>query len=92
MQSFVCNDDLRTAIAQRLAEFPVPRFCLERSACGCCGCGGYRCRTRADILGIADQRSWSDQAALLLTRRAATLRNHPGQWAFPGGRGELAKP
>ena len=25
MQSFVCNDDLRSAIAQRLAEFPVRR-------------------------------------------------------------------
>ena len=25
-------------------------------------------------------------AAVLLTRRAARLRNHPGQWALPGGR------
>jgi 8-oxo-dGTP pyrophosphatase MutT (NUDIX family) len=28
----------------------------------------------------------SDRAAVLLTRRAATLRNHAGQWAMPGGR------
>ncbi len=28
----------------------------------------------------------SEEAALILTRRAATLRNHSGQWAFPGGR------
>jgi 8-oxo-dGTP pyrophosphatase MutT (NUDIX family) len=27
-----------------------------------------------------------DAAAFLLTRRAATLRGHPGQWALPGGR------
>jgi 8-oxo-dGTP pyrophosphatase MutT (NUDIX family) len=26
--------------------------------------------------------------ALLLTRRASTLRGHPGQWALPGGRTE----
>lgn len=26
--------------------------------------------------------------ALLLTRRATTLRGHPGQWALPGGRAE----
>jgi 8-oxo-dGTP pyrophosphatase MutT (NUDIX family) len=26
------------------------------------------------------------QAAVILTRRAATLRNHAGQWALPGGR------
>ena len=28
----------------------------------------------------------ADGAAFLLTRRAATLRGHPGQWALPGGR------
>jgi 8-oxo-dGTP pyrophosphatase MutT (NUDIX family) len=26
-----------------------------------------------------------DALCLLVTRRAATLRNHPGQWALPGG-------
>ena len=29
---------------------------------------------------------WSADAALLLTRRAGSLRNHKGQWALPGGR------
>ena len=27
-----------------------------------------------------------DELCLLITRRAATLRNHAGQWALPGGR------
>ena len=30
--------------------------------------------------------AWSDRAALILTRRAAALRSHAGQWALPGGR------
>lgn len=30
----------------------------------------------------------AESAALILTRRAQTLRNHPGQWALPGGRME----
>lgn len=30
----------------------------------------------------------ADGAAFLLTRRAATLRGHAGQWALPGGRTE----
>ena len=37
---------------------------------------------------------WSQAAALILTRRAATLRGHAGQWALPGGRcdaGETAE-
>ncbi len=29
---------------------------------------------------------WSTQAALILTRRARSLRGHAGQWALPGGR------
>ena len=29
---------------------------------------------------------WSTEAALILTRRAASLRGHAGQWALPGGR------
>ena len=39
-----------------------------------------------DLPGISDDAGWSDRAALMLTRRSQSLRNHPGQWAFPGGR------
>ena len=39
---------------------------------------------RLDGLPIPD--IWSREAALILTRRAAGLRNHPAQWALPGGR------
>jgi len=39
---------------------------------------------RVDGMPIPD--AWSREAALILTRRAAGLRNHPDQWALPGGR------
>jgi 8-oxo-dGTP pyrophosphatase MutT (NUDIX family) len=42
--------------------------------------------TGADLPGIAAPPRWSTRAALILTRRAAGLGNHPGQWALPGGR------
>ncbi len=29
---------------------------------------------------------WQSAPALMLTRRSQALSNHPGQWAFPGGR------
>jgi 8-oxo-dGTP pyrophosphatase MutT (NUDIX family) len=40
----------------------------------------------ARLDGIAASSDWSREAALLLTRRAPSLRNHPDQWALPGGR------
>ncbi len=48
----------------------------------------------ADLPGIAAPVGWSTRAALLLTRRAAGLGSHGGQWALPGGRidaGETAE-
>lgn len=39
----------------------------------------------ADVPGIETPRLWSSNTAMLLTRRAAGLRKHAGQWALPGG-------
>jgi mutator protein MutT len=40
----------------------------------------------AAVAGVPEPTGWSREAALLLTRRAATLTNHASQWALPGGR------
>lgn len=40
----------------------------------------------ADLHGLPAQPVWSRRAALVVTRRALTLRQHPGQFALPGGR------
>ena len=40
----------------------------------------------ADLPGLDEHLEWQSRAALVLTRRSARLRNHPGQWALPGGR------
>jgi 8-oxo-dGTP pyrophosphatase MutT (NUDIX family) len=42
----------------------------------------------AAIDGLPEHASASARAALLLTRRSASLSSHPGQWALPGGRVE----
>lgn len=39
-----------------------------------------------DLPGFDEPEEWLTDAALILTRRSSQLRNHPGQWAFPGGR------
>lgn len=40
----------------------------------------------AELPGLPQHPQWSSEAALILTRRAAGLRQHAGQWALPGGR------
>lgn len=86
MRTILCDEELRALIEQRLNKFtvePATQLGLRQAAVAIVvtdvGPG-------ADLPGIEDSRSWSDHAALLLTRRAESLRNHPGQWAFPGGR------
>ncbi|HEY9067186.1 MAG TPA: CoA pyrophosphatase [Burkholderiaceae bacterium] len=40
----------------------------------------------AQLDGMPTFDEWRDAPAMLLTRRALTLRRHAGQWAMPGGR------
>ncbi|MDT7836234.1 NUDIX hydrolase [Aquabacterium sp. OR-4] len=51
--------------------------------------------TGAALRGLTGKpRGWSTRAALILTRRAARMNRHAGQWALPGGRmdaGETAE-
>lgn len=39
----------------------------------------------AVVRGLSAPAQWSARPAMLLTRRAATLRQHANQWALPGG-------
>ncbi len=40
----------------------------------------------AEVDGLARPAQWSLEPAVLLTRRAARMKRHAGQWALPGGR------
>ncbi len=40
----------------------------------------------ADLPGMPRHTQWSQDLAVLLTRRSGRLRQHAGQWALPGGR------
>jgi 8-oxo-dGTP pyrophosphatase MutT (NUDIX family) len=68
----VLDDVLRQNIANRLGGFERRPIPPE----------GRR-RAGVAILLVADD---AGDACFVLTRRAARLRSHPGQWALPGGR------
>jgi len=81
------DDAFRQQVAERLAAWalqaPPEDAALKRAAVALTiadeGPG-------AGLRGLPKNRGWSERAALILTRRAKTLRNHAGQWALPGGR------
>jgi mutator protein MutT len=63
---------LRNEIGERLASFPRETVPLEG-----------RIAAAVAVAIISDD---ADHACFVLTRRAARLANHGGQWALPGGR------
>ena len=81
-----CDAALREQVQQRLAAWPLlaaDETGLKRAAVALAiteeGPG-------TGLWGLPRHGHWSTAAALILTRRAAHLRRHAGQWALPGGR------
>jgi 8-oxo-dGTP pyrophosphatase MutT (NUDIX family) len=72
--SYRFGPDLRAALSARCAAFP--RIAHE----------GEGLKRAAVALTLVAADDGSGEAAFLLTRRAAELRAHGGQWALPGGR------
>ena len=67
-------EPFRAALAQSCADFP--RIAHD----------GEGLKAAAVALALTAADDGSGQTAFLLTRRAAALRAHAGQWALPGGR------
>jgi 8-oxo-dGTP pyrophosphatase MutT (NUDIX family) len=83
MNTFPCSSEIRKLIETNLAEFSNSRLNPEkhRQAAVALTIVDYRGEGDLYCLGDAPDNS----AALILTRRAGGLKNHAGQWAFPGG-------
>ncbi len=88
------DEELKELIRARLASFDVLRADPSAHRRAAVAVPVVEEGTGAQYKGVASPSSWSPAAALLLTRRPLTLRNHAGQWALPGGRiddGETAE-
>ncbi|HEX2545475.1 MAG TPA: CoA pyrophosphatase [Ramlibacter sp.] len=82
----VLDESLRLQVRSRLADFPVRRVPHGAQHAAAVAIVLADEGPGADIDGLARPAGWSEQAALILTRRAADLARHAGQWALPGGR------
>jgi 8-oxo-dGTP pyrophosphatase MutT (NUDIX family) len=76
----------RGLLQQRLAGFEVQALPAEGRRLAAVALAVTEAGYGAELPGLPPHAAWSEAPALLLTRRAASLRQHAGQWALPGGR------
>ena len=81
-----CDDALKQRIEENLADFDIRAATASNLRRAAVAITVTDVGPGTDLPGFEDGPGWSRDAALLLTRRSQKLRNHPGQWAFPGGR------
>jgi mutator protein MutT len=78
--------ELEELLRSRLARFEVRTIGLEGRRHAAVAVPVTEAGHGAELAGMPQHRQWSDDPAVLLTRRSRTLRSHAGQWALPGGR------
>src|SRR6476620_9234160 len=80
------NATLRDQVRDHLAAFAVLRLPVGTQRAAAVALALIEEGDGALIAGIRAPVNGSRSAAVLLTRRAAALSSHAGQWALPGGR------
>jgi 8-oxo-dGTP pyrophosphatase MutT (NUDIX family) len=74
------------ALRERLARYAVHPLATQGRRRAAVAVAVTETGHGAQVDGMPAFDAWSRAPALLLTRRALTLRRHAGQWALPGGR------
>ncbi len=83
-----CRDGLRERITANLRRFTVCAKNGPAKRRAAVAVTVVEAGHGAEVDGLPRHPQWDTRAAVVLTRRAAGLRHHAGQWAFPGGRTE----
>ena len=86
MIDLICNENLLRHIGANLKRFVRRADATEGLKEAAVAITIVDTRHGPDLHGIPFRESWAGHAAILLTKRAFSLRNHAGQWALPGGR------
>ena len=80
------DDSFRATLRERLRDFEVMHADHGEHRHAAVAVAVAEEGEGARIDGLAVPGGWSTEAALILTRRSASLTHHAGQWALPGGR------
>lgn len=83
------NDEeaaLRRQLHERLQAWEIHPLPLDGRRAAAVALPVVEAAFGPDLAGLPQHAQWQAGPALLLTRRATTLRAHAGQWALPGGR------
>ena len=81
-----CDDALKARITKNLSKLKVrPAKQLEGHRYAAVALTVADEGFGADLSGLPSFDTWQRRAALILTRRSSKLKDHPGQWAIPGG-------
>jgi 8-oxo-dGTP pyrophosphatase MutT (NUDIX family) len=81
-----CDDSLKARITAHLDQFPRQNPSGGQGRAAAVALAVTVEGFGAGLAGMPQHDTWQTTAALILTRRSSKLRNHPGQWALPGGR------
>jgi mutator protein MutT len=79
------GEALRPWLRERLARVPVQALAPADRRRAAVAVAVTQAGFGTDLPDQPRHARWSQAPALVLTRRAATLRAHAGQWALPGG-------
>ena len=82
----LCDEALKAHIARHLHSFEVRSADPGQHRVAAVAVAIAEEGEGARLDGVDAPTHWSREAAIILTRRASTLRNHAGQWALAGGR------
>lgn len=82
----ICDQSLKQTLQEHLSAFPVRRSDDPDARRAAVAVTVVDEGHGADLPGLPVFQEPSGNAALMLTRRSSGLADHPGQWAFPGGR------
>ena len=91
-ETMLLDTTLRETIRARLEAFEVRRAPRGAHRAAAVAVVIVEEGPGAQLEGIPQPARWSREAALILTRRAAMLNDHAGQWALPGGRIDEGEP